>query len=215
MRRTILFGDIHGCHREWETLLDKLAVSSSDRLIALGDLVCKGPSTARTLGLAMGLTNLTCLVGNHEQRLLDAWRGGHRGEAKQCERAVKRQLGERYEAFMNYVASWPYYLQFPGLIAVHGGLRPGTPLQKQSPRDLIELRRLSPDGPPWYEQYHGPKLAVFGHWVRRDPLLRKNAVGLDTGCVYGGRLSAYVWPEGRVVSVPARKAYQRKKGNWE
>jgi hypothetical protein len=53
---------------------------------------------------------------------------------------------------------------------------------------------------------------VFGHWARPEPVVRPNAIGLDTGCVYGGELTAVILPERRLVSVPARRVYQKKEG---
>ena len=76
------------------------------------------------------------------------------------------------------------------------------------------MRRLTDTGQPWYEHYEGQGLAVFGHWPRREgPLLRSNAIGLDTGCVYGGALTALILPERCLVSVAARRIY-RNKPSW-
>jgi serine/threonine protein phosphatase 1 len=212
--RTIVFGDIHACHEEWKELLDRLAVGGSDKLVAVGDLVCKGPSTRSTLDLAMSLPNLTCLVGNHELRLLESWKAGQRPDGRPGDAETAREMGERYEAQMAYMASWPFYLDLPELLVVHAGVRPGLPVEKQSQQDLTHLRRVGPDERPWYELYEGRKPVAFGHWVRREPLLTEKAIGLDTGCVYGGRLSAYVLPDRKVESVAARRAYAAKKGDW-
>ena len=63
---------------------------------------------------------------------------------------------------------------------------------------------------PWYESYTGETTVVFGHWARPEPVVRENAIGLDTGCVYGGRLTAVILPERNLVSVPAKRAYSGK-----
>lgn len=75
------------------------------------------------------------------------------------------------------------------------------------------MRRLG-DGRSWFDAYRGRTLAVFGHWAQKAPLLRRNAIGLDTGCVYGQALTALILPERRLVSVPARRVYAEK-SRWD
>jgi hypothetical protein len=69
------------------------------------------------------------------------------------------------------------------------------------------------DGPaesrPWWEFYQGPPVVIFGHSVLPAPLVTEWAIGLDTGCVYGGHLTALVLPERKIVQVPARAVYHR------
>ena len=94
---------------------------------------------------------------------------------------------------------------------VHAGLDPRVPMvRQQSPRDLLTIRVPEGMRVPWYEAYTGEKTVVFGHWARNEPLIHPKAIGLDTGCVYGGRLTALILPEQRLISVPAEKTYQSK-----
>ena len=215
MGRLIVFGDVHGCADELKELFDKLAVTSSDQLVSVGDLICKGPSSAKVLDMAMSMPNLCCILGNHEFRFLACWRGKQIPDIKPYDRETVRQMGDRYEEFMDYIFRWPFYLDLEEALVVHAGLRPNVPLWEQKKIDLVKLRRIEPEDKPWYEFYRGSKPVVFGHWVRREPLLLKNVIGLDTGCVYGGRLSACVFPERKIVSVPARKTYVARKDKWE
>jgi len=206
MRRTILFGDVHGCHDEWRDLIAKLRAGPDDDLISVGDLICKGPDSAATLDLAFSLPNLRCVIGNHEERHLRAWRGG-RDLSAPHDLEVIAQLADRYEPYLEKIASWPYYLDEPDFLVVHAGLRPGVPLEEQSVDDLVSLRTLGPEGPPWYVRYDGPKLVVYGHWAMAGLVVRDRTIGLDTGCVYGGELTALVLPDRDLVSVPARRQY--------
>ena len=64
--RTIIIGDVHGCYEEFQKLLDKVRASSTDRIISVGDLICRGPSSAKTLEIALSMKNLECVLGNHE-----------------------------------------------------------------------------------------------------------------------------------------------------
>jgi hypothetical protein len=162
----------------------------------------------------MSLPNLTCLVGNHELRFLTCWKEGRKPDVRSYDRNTAAEMGGRYEAQMKYIASWPYYLDLPEALIVHAGLRPGVELAKQTELDLTHLRRVGPDERPWYDFYEGPKPVVFGHWVRKKPLVTKKAFGIDTGCVYGGSLTALVLPEMRLVSMRAKREYVSKKGDW-
>jgi serine/threonine protein phosphatase 1 len=106
----------------------------------------------------------------------------------------------------------PPYIDLGDYLVVHAGLRPGRSLGEQDITDLTEIRKV-PIGDkeiPWFDAYHGSQTVIFGHWVFGEPLVRENAIGIDTGCVYGGRLTACVLPERHLVSVPARRAYARK-----
>ena len=206
MSRVIIFGDIHGCHQEWQDLMDKLKVTSKDRLISVGDLICKGPSSRKTLDMAMSMKNLTCIIGNHELRFLRAWEEGKR-PTKPYDAPVLEELGQQFEKYMTFISNWPHYIEDPEFLVIHGGLRPGVELSQQDPTDLAHLRTVPPDDKPWYEYYTAKRPVIFGHWAQKGLVVRNNAIGLDTGCVYGKKLSAVLLPEREIVSVPARKAY--------
>jgi hypothetical protein len=91
-----------------------------------------------------------------------------------------------------------------------------VPIEAQSPDLLMNMRTLRPDGTGsrrpddgvlWGARWPGPELVVFGHHATAGLQRHPHAVGLDTGCVYGGKLTAYVLPDDRFVSVPARQVY--------
>ncbi len=207
--RTIIFGDIHGCVHEWQDLMKKASVSREDRLVTIGDLVCKGPFPKETLDLALSLPNLQCILGNYEWYLLKIWEG------KTCPwpgkihaRTTYEELGRDADKYMTFISTWPLYLETPEYLAVHAGIKPGIPLDRQQPEDLLHLRTLEPDGSPWYESYTEEKLIIHGHWARQGLNVRANVIGLDSGCVYGRKLSALILPERKIVTAPARKVYQ-------
>jgi diadenosine tetraphosphatase ApaH/serine/threonine PP2A family protein phosphatase len=210
--RTIVIGDVHGCLDELKDLLRAVEAKPEDRLISVGDLLCKGPDSLGVMEWAMSAPNLECVLGNHELRFLNCWRRGVAPAVKPYDAETHRQFGDRYEAAMRFIARWPLTASGPGFMVVHAGFDPREGLEWQSNAVLTSLRTLKDTGKPWYESYKDSSLVVFGHWAKPEPVVRRNAVGLDTGCVYGGALTALILPERRLVSVPARRAYRTKEG---
>jgi len=213
--RTVVVGDIHGCYDELQDLLGRVGFAADDRLICVGDLVVKGEKSREVLDLFASDARLSSVLGNHDRAVLRGLRGeaGLKASQEKCVRELEGGR-ERYAAFLG---SLPRFLDLGSHVVVHAGVRPGVPLASQDEDDLVELRTLGPDrasreGVAWYEVYDGPQTVLFGHWpaapVRRGP----RALGLDTGCVYGYRLTAYLLEEDRLVSVPARRAYSAPQG---
>jgi len=175
--------------------------------------VGKGPDSLGALRWAMTDSRVRCVLGNHEARLLRAWREGRQPREKASDGETHRQLGDNFEECMRFVSRWPLFLEEDGFAVVHAGVDPVEPsLAGQHERDLLTIRTLADGETPWFEDYRGDKLLLFGHTARAEPLVRANVIGLDTGCVYGGLLSAVVLPERRLISVRARRAYREKKG---
>lgn len=205
-KRTIIFGDVHACHEEWQDLMTELKVTDKDRLISVGDLVAKGPNTKKTLDLAMSLPNLECVVGNHELHLLKYWKKIYTERPmKDYQVRAFDELGDDLEKYMTYLDSWPYYIEDGNFLVIHGGLVPGLKIEEQDPENLVSLRTVGEK--PWHSLYTGEKLVIYGHWAMQGLHKTKNTIGLDSGCVYGKKLSAVILPEREIVSVPARKVH--------
>ena len=216
MSRTIIVGDLHGCYDELLMLLGRLDVGASDRVVCVGDLVSKGEKSREVLELFMADARFSSVIGNHDRALLEYWTGSRRKKhLKPAQRKCAKQLKEGRERFAAYFGSLPAYIDLGSHVVVHAGLRPGVPLAEQSLDDLTTMRTLGPDresreGTPWYEVYDGEQTALFGHWPAAEPRRGPRAIGLDTGCVYGGRLTAYVVETGEFHSVTALRAYEGK-----
>jgi len=216
MGRTIVTGDVHGCYFELTALLDEIGVRQDDRLVFVGDLITKGPASREVLEFVRKRKNCESVLGNHEYLLLQHYRGED-VELESPHRDFIAEMGKDFGDLMEWVSQLPLYLDLGDHVVVHAGIRPGRPLERQTLDDLTQLRTLNGTAPgsrrgtPWFERYRGEKIVIFGHWVFDAPLLRDNAIGIDTGCVYGGRLTAVVLPAGHLVSVPALKAYAAKK----
>ena len=207
-QRTVIIGDVHGCSVELAKLLGAAEITEKDNIICVGDLISKGPDSRSVMEWAMATPNLRCVLGNHEERLLERWISGEKPDAQSSAGETFRQLGDSLEESMNFIRSWPLYVEGDGFVVVHAGLDPRKPtLEKQSLRDLTTIRMPEGMDIPWYEAYTGERLVVFGHWSKPEPVIRPNAIGIDTGCVYGGHLTALILPEKRLVSVPAERSY--------
>ena len=200
--RRIFVGDIQGCREPLERLLAAVAfVRGRDRLLPVGDLVNKGPDSPGAIDLLMEL-GAEPVLGNHDFHYLQKGR---------LQGARRRDWLERQ----------PVVRVFDDLILVHAGLHPlwdAARLQRLGPTEThyaINVRYCDADGNrppddwpppgppyrPWDDFYQGSKRVVFGHWARRGLVVRPQCVGLDTGCVYGGKLSAWIAEEDRIVQV--------------
>jgi serine/threonine protein phosphatase 1 len=208
MDRIIVIGDVHGCYFELRALLEEIGHRPTDRLFFVGDLIAKGPANREVLDFVRTTRHCASVLGNNELALLRFWKGQN-VTLNRPQLQTMAGLGDTFGRYMEWIAALPSHIDLGDFVIVHSGLRPGVPLEKQKIEDLTQIRTLDASGTAWFERYDG-KTAVFGHWVFDSPVLRKNAVGIDTGCVYGGSLSAVIMPERRIVSVPAVKAYFRK-----
>lgn len=214
-----MVGDLHGCYDELIALLSEIKFGVHDRLIAVGDLIVKGAKNAELLDLFVSDARFSSVLGNHDYAILQHWRGA---EPKLTAAQVKTctELEPRRETYYRYLDSLPLMIDLGSHVVVHAGVRPDVPLDKQADEDLLELRTLgnsqrnSRKGKPWYEEYDGTKIVLFGHWPAPTPRVGPRAIGLDTGCVYGNRLTAYRVETGAVVSVPARFAYRSSGGRF-
>jgi len=208
--RTIIIGDVHGCPDELMKLLAKAESTKSDEILCVGDLISKGPDSRSVMEWAMGTPNVSSVLGNHEARFLDRWLDGKTPKPDTPDFKTYLQLGDLYQPSMEFIKSWPLFLRRESFFVVHAGVDPRiSSLEEQSRNDLLTIRVPEGMKTPWYESYQGDLPAVFGHWSKNEPVICANAIGLDTGCVYGGALTALILPERRLISVPAKRDYRK------
>ena len=211
MGRTIIIGDIHGCFDELTDLLELLKLRANDRVVAVGDLIVKGEKSREVLDLFIDDDRFSSVIGNHDRALRQRWRGEPNRLTKEQQK-VSAELEINRERYANYLKSLPYMIDLGSHLVVHAGVRPGVRLKHQMASDLTEIRTMganpaSKKGVPWYAVYRGRKTVLFGHWPAKRPILKPRAIGLDTGCVYGGHLTAFIVESNQLVSVPSRRAY--------
>jgi predicted phosphodiesterase len=230
--RIAIIGDIHGCIDELKELLELIDNEGVPTIYHLGDLVDRGPDSGAVVSL-LRRRGIFGVMGNHESKLLALLQ---RGPASQIRDEDKRRSAlsiSADSANLEYLKSLPrlHYigevLERP-VVLVHAGLWPGLPLYRQ-PFSVMMAQLIKADTPgevawltdenarkkgllPWWELWDGEEIAVFGHTVFHEPQLMNRTIGLDTGCVFGGRLTALILPDFRFLSVKAKARYAEREG---
>jgi serine/threonine protein phosphatase 1 len=213
--KTLVIGDIHGCHAELLDLIDKAGLAENDQLIALGDLVDRGPDSASVLRFFKDQPRRRSLMGNHERKHLLAWKQGSSLSGSQL--LVKEQFDAAlYAEAIIYFETLPLFVELPEAILVHGGLEPGVTLEQQQAGVLTgsmsgEAYLAGKFPEPWYRLYNGDKPVVAGHHdysKTGTPLVINDRVFLiDTGCCFGHQLTGLVLPDLKLISVKSRGNY--------
>ena len=198
--RTLIIGDIHGCYEELQLLLEKFNPESSDRIFSVGDVINRGPESGKCITLLKEL-NAKTVMGNHEHWYLKSY---------PFEDNTVTSFGFRrleIEDHIEWIRSLPYYDITNDFIVVHAGFDPAVSFQDNSRDLLVSVRILEHTGAPWFDSYHGSKPIYFGHWAKLGLFFGKNVTNLDTGCVYGGKLSGYIVEENRLIQIAAKRTY--------
>ena len=213
MGKTIIVGDVHGCLIELEELLDKCAyLPGKDRLIFVGDLINRGAYSLEVLQLAYAL-GAESVLGNHEAALLK--HSVKNRPSRKDTANLLQKIKQQAPFLIPWIRSWPLYIKEKKFIVVHAGVVPGCPLDKTPSKILTSIRFWNQEnrkmdkhsGVPWYHLYRGKKPIIYGHWALKGLMVRNNTIGLDSGCVWGGSLSAILFPEKKIIQVKAKKRY--------
>ncbi len=221
--KNVVIGDIHGCANEFEDLLGRVLVQLDRPVIRLvGDLLTKGPDPAGVVRLIDAVRleglDLHSVCGNQDLRLyaglLRVRRGLPAERLGRVERktALRLQAADATDAAIDLLAETVDRVRSTAGVAhvVHAGIRPELGLDGTSRHDLIHLKARNGRRHWWQDYDGGDGLVVAGHRpvgepVRRIRQGRPIAVNVDTGCVSGGRLTAYCVEDDRFVSVESRR----------
>ncbi|MFJ2210837.1 polynucleotide kinase-phosphatase [Streptomyces sp. NPDC101062] len=224
-----IIGDIHGCRSELETLLGTLGyvdgVHPHGRTaVFVGDLVDRGPDSPGVLRRVMGMVgagSALCVSGNHENKL-GRWLKGRKVQLTHGLAETVEQLGKEDDAFRARVGEFidglvsHYVLDGGALVVCHAGLP-----EKYHGRTSGRVRSHALYGDttgetdefglpvryPWAEDYRGRAAVVYGHTPVPNASWLNNTLCLDTGAVFGGRMTALRWPERELVDVPAERVW--------
>lgn len=239
-----IIGDIHGCYKEFMTLLKKLGYEKGEKayvhpqgrkLISVGDVADKGYENIKCLDFWMNQVQYGdgfWVHGNHCNKLYRYFLGNKvhishglentireyycfSSEEREC---FKRRYRECYESQCYY-----FVLDKRKLIVVHGGFREeflGKCNQNVKKVCLYgeTTGKIFKNGKPerldWASQYKGKAFIVYGHTVTKKPVIVNHTVDIDQGCVYGGFLTALRYPEIEFVQVKG-KAYTKYIGQGD
>lgn len=238
-RKYDIIGDIHGCYLEMMELVGKLGYRKMGNcyrhpegriLVSVGDISDKGPENLKCLYFWMDQVAYgggLWVLGNHCNKLHRYLLGNKvqlsHGLEKTAAEFKKLTEGERNhfkDRFLEVYKKLPYYwiLDRGQLLVVHGGLK-----QEQIGAFNGKIKvmclygditgELEASGRPvrndWAREYKGKPLIVYGHTVREFAEIRNNTTDIDQGCVYGGKLTAFRYPEKEFVQVESRQSYCR------
>jgi bis(5'-nucleosyl)-tetraphosphatase (symmetrical) len=218
--RTIFVGDLHGCAAEFAEILEQVNFAKGrDRLLLTGDAFSRGPDPLEVWQLIRE-TSAAMVLGNHDARLLrqlaDLAGGGRPAVEKPDQRFTLEKLCPVAGKLLAWLEQVPLFIQEKRFLLVHAGIHPEKGLAGTSRDQFLSIRTWPPregtQGPRWHEYYEPVhELLVFGHDAPGGLVIKKRArgrpylLGLDTGCVYGNLLSAYVLEEDRLVQAPSRQ----------
>ena len=213
MKKTFIIGDVHGCYDELIELLNTINPSPQDDVYYIGDLINKGPKSIEVLEHVLA-SKATVILGNHELHFANNTRA--KNPKSKYFHQLKEQMGEKLDFYVNWFDSLPRYIETDEFLLVHGGVVPGEHPSKSKVYNLVTIRTWdgcgkdlnNPQHQPWFHFYNDDKLVVFGHWAALGLYISENAIGLDSGCCYGNKLTALELPGRKIHQVKAKKAYQ-------
>ncbi|MET9764163.1 polynucleotide kinase-phosphatase [Streptomyces sp. NPDC006372] len=224
-----IIGDIHGCSAELEALLAKLGYTDGVHpegrtAVFVGDLVDRGPDSPGVLRRVMAMVksgNALCVPGNHENKYGRHLKGRKVQHTHGLAETVEQMAGESEEfvaevrEFIDGLVSH-YVLDGGRLVVCHAGL-PERYHGRTSGRVRSHALYGDTTGEtdefglpvryPWAEEYRGRAAVVYGHTPVPEATWLNNTICLDTGAVFGGRLTALRWPERELVDVPAERVW--------
>jgi serine/threonine protein phosphatase 1 len=208
-KRTFIIGDIHGCLGILKGLMDKIDWDpDKDGLIFLGDYIDRGRDSKGVIDYILGLKrmsqNIRCLMGNHEELFLNYINGDDEGSF--LYNGGVSTLTSYYEAgnreidpaHIDFLKSLLLMIELDEYYIVHAGFKPGVNIPDQSVKDTLWIRE-----PFIFSDYNFGKRIIFGHTPFSSPLIMDNKIGLDTGAVFGNKLTSLELPALKFYSVEA------------
>lgn len=199
--RIFVIGDVHGCLGMLQRLMERIAWDPErDRLIFLGDYIDRGEDSRGVIDFILRLAaesdRVDCLLGNHESIFLDYLSGleprtflENGGKSTLGSYGISDGRKEIPHSHMKFLQTLNPFLELEEYFIVHAGMRPGVSIERQTVDDLVWIR-----DPFIFSEYDFGKRVIFGHTPFSQPLIMDNKIGLDTGAVYGNRLTCLELP---------------------
>ena len=198
--RYFIIGDVHGCLGMLKRLIDKIKWRpDSDGLIFLGDYIDRGENSKGVIDFIIELSlispNVQCLMGNHERLFINYLDGEEDGmflfnggvsTLNSYTVNGKIEIPKEHLSFLNSLKAM---IELEDYYIVHAGFKPGIEIRNQSENDRLWIRE-----PFIFSDYDFGKKIIFGHTPFTLPLMMENKIGLDTGAVYGNKLTCLEIP---------------------
>lgn len=213
---TCVIGDIHGCLSSLVQMLD-IVLPKADTFVFLGDYVDRGPNSKEVVETILALRatrpRVITLMGNHDFLFLQYLSGGDERLFLQVGgletlasygidplASLEQRISHVPTDHLAFFRTLPLYWEDQYALYVHAGLQPGRHLSQQTPQWCLWARDAFLTTPLDFN-----KPVIFGHTVFPEPLICADKIGIDTGAVYGGHLTALLLPDRELISVPTPK----------
>ena len=220
MNKLFAIGDVHGCIDNLDEMMSVIKIDQDrDTLVFIGDYIDRGPNSRAVVNsvieIRKKIRNVVCLLGNHEQMLLEYHLNKineekffmNGGNVTAFSYGLTRTpSGVRInipDSHIKFFHSLQLSYEQDNFIFVHAGLRPGIPLPQQNIKDMLCIRDEFIDKPHQFG-----KTVVFGHTPFKQPLIDQYKIGIDTGAAYGGKLTCVELMEMKIYQtcLPCKKA---------
>ena len=214
LERNFIIGDIHGCLEVLKRLMDVLDWHPDrDGLIFLGDYIDRGEDPKGVVDLILEISregrSVQCLMGNHEDLFLEFLEGADPAnfilnggintmESYHMDESPDHRADKIPPDHYTFLKGLQLLIELDDYYVVHAGFRPEVSIEEQTLQDLVWIRE-----PFIYSSHDFGKKVIFGHTPFYDPLIMENKIGLDTGAVYGNRLTCLEIPAMKFHSVEA------------
>lgn len=233
-----IIGDIHGCYDELMELLEKLGYRFENGIHThpdgrqpafVGDAMDRGPDSLAVLQLLFARQDQDILFyspGNHCDKLYRFMKGnsvqllhGLEVTIAEWQSLPKKDQQDFRRRYIQFYEELPYYQRLRNdLIVAHAGLKMDmidAPISRKIALFTLYgdiTGNFHADGRPvrkdWAKSYQGDPWVVYGHTPTEEPYVINRTVNIDTGCVFGGSLTAFRFPEKEFVSIPSKQPYQ-------
>ncbi|RLA78758.1 MAG: protein phosphatase [Epsilonproteobacteria bacterium] len=237
--KTIIYGDLHGCLNEFKELRAKVNPSKEDKEIIIGDILDRGLYSNELLKYIRE-NNISSILGNHEYKYLrykkhqDNFIKTNKQNPMTLDKEQLKIFNNLITEDFNYIQSLPFFIKIDNLTLIHAGLTNKIDLDTAKKKELEKILwirtldenqktlSLSDDNPSakfWSEYYDGNQgIIIYGHQPFDNIKIDKYSLGIDTGCVFGGKLTALIVTDTLnpllnydVVEVKAKEQYSVNK----
>ena len=213
MNKIIIYGDLHGCLDEFKKLRAKVNPTKNDREIIIGDILDRGLQSNELLEY-IRQNNISSILGNHEYKYIryKKYQDIFLKTTKRNPISLDEKQQYIYDNLSSddfkYLESLPFFMKIDNLTLIHAGITNNINLDTTSKKELekilwirtldekqkiLSLNDDNPSAKLWSEYYDGNQgIIVYGHNVFNEVRFDKYSIGIDTGCVYGGKLTALI-----------------------